>query len=135
MDHIVHKRESQIYILVESGEVVEQCIRTEPERFAAVLGRRPRARILIDASTDSEWVARCLEALGHVVIVADPNFAPCMPPAPARSRPTAAMPGPWPRRVCSAPTVPPIASRCHLYGHCIGGSVILSLLKAQPERV
>jgi hypothetical protein len=32
--------------------------------FAAVLGTRPRARILIEASTDSEWVARCLEALG-----------------------------------------------------------------------
>ena len=79
MDHIgidVHKRESQIYILAEGGEVVEQRIRTEPERFAAVLGTRPRARILIEASTDSEWVARCLEALGHEVIIADPNFAP-----------------------------------------------------------
>src|SRR5438445_6270441 len=79
MNHIgidVHKRESQIYILAESGEVIERRIRTEPERFAAVLGARPRARILIEASTDSEWVARCLEALGHEVIVADPNFAP-----------------------------------------------------------
>ena len=66
MDHIgidVHKRESQIYILAEGGEVVEQRIRTEPERFAAVLGPRPRARILIEASTDR--VARGLEALGH----------------------------------------------------------------------
>src|SRR5205809_1037303 len=25
--------------------------------------------------------------------------------------------------------------RCHLYGQCIGGSFILSMLKAQPERV
>ena len=32
--------------------------------------------MVIEASTDSEWVARCLEALGHEVIVADPNFAP-----------------------------------------------------------
>jgi transposase len=79
MDHIgidVHKRDSQIYILAEGGEVVEQRIRTEGERFAAVLGARPRARLLIEASTDSEWVARCLETLGHEVIVADPNFAP-----------------------------------------------------------
>jgi transposase len=79
MDHIgidVHKRESQIYILAESGEVIERRIRTEPERFDAMLGTRPRARIVIEASTDSEWVARCLEALGHEVIVADPNFAP-----------------------------------------------------------
>jgi transposase len=79
MDHIgidVHKRESQICILAEGGEIVDQRIRTEPERFAAALGTRPHARILIEASTDSEWVARCLEALGHEVIVADPNFAP-----------------------------------------------------------
>ena len=51
-------------------------IRTTAERFAAVLGDRPRARILLEASTESEWVARCLEGLGHEVIVADPNFAP-----------------------------------------------------------
>src|SRR5262245_41425503 len=72
----VHKRDSQIYILAEGGEVIEQRIRTEPERFGAVLGTRSRARIVLEASTDSEWVARCLEALGHEVIVADPNFAP-----------------------------------------------------------
>jgi len=79
MDHVgidVHKRDSQICILAEGGEVIERRIRTEAERFAAVLGARPRARLLIEASTDSEWVARCLEALGHEVIVADPNFAP-----------------------------------------------------------
>ena len=79
MDHIgidVHKRESQICILAEGGEIVERRIRTEAERFDAVPGTRPRARIVLEASTDSEWVARCLEALGHEVIVADPNFAP-----------------------------------------------------------
>jgi transposase len=79
MDHIgidVHKRESQIYILAEGGELIEQRIRIEGERFAAVLGTRPRARIVIEASTESEWVARCL---GHEVIVADPNFAACGP--------------------------------------------------------
>ena len=68
MKHIgidVHKRESQICILAEGGELIEQRIRTEPERFAAVLGDRPRARIVIEASTDREWVARCLESLGH----------------------------------------------------------------------
>jgi transposase len=79
MDHIgidVHKTESQVCILGEGGELREQRIRTTPERFAAVLGERPRARILLEASTESEWVARCLERLGHEVIVADPNFAP-----------------------------------------------------------
>src|SRR5262245_24101246 len=79
MDHIgidVHKKESQVCILGEGGELREQRIRTTPERLAAVLGDRPRARILLEASTESEWVARCLEQLGHEVIVADPNFAP-----------------------------------------------------------
>jgi len=79
MDHIgidVHKKESQICIPAEGGELLEQRIRTEPERFAAVLDARPQGWILLEASTDSGWVARCLEALGHKVIVADPNFAP-----------------------------------------------------------
>jgi len=71
----VHKRDSQIYIVAEGGEFIERRIRTEPERFAVVLGTRPRARIVLEASTDSEWVARRL-ALGHEVIVADSNFAP-----------------------------------------------------------
>ena len=72
----LHKKESQICLLTETGEVMERRIRTEPQRFAEVLGGRPRARILVEASTESEWVARCLEALGHEVVVADPNFAP-----------------------------------------------------------
>ena len=72
----LHKKESQICLLMETGEVIERRIRTESQRFAEVLGGRPRARILVEASTESEWVARCLEALGHEVVVADPNFAP-----------------------------------------------------------
>jgi len=50
----VLRGKAQIYILAERGEFVEQRIRTEPERFAALLGTRPHARILIEASTDSE---------------------------------------------------------------------------------
>jgi transposase len=72
----VHKKESQLCIITEAGEVIEQRIRTERGRFAEVLGKRPRAKVLMEASTESEWVARCLEELGHEVVVADPNFAP-----------------------------------------------------------
>src|SRR5262245_50040155 len=72
----VHKQETQICIEDAAGAVVlEQCIRTTRERFAALLGGRPRARILLEAATESEWVAQHLEALGHEVIVADPNYA------------------------------------------------------------
>jgi hypothetical protein len=56
------------------GRSEEAPAETAP-RFAEVLGTRPRARILLEAATESEWVARCLEALGHEVVVADPNFA------------------------------------------------------------
>ena len=79
MDNIgldLHKRESQLCSLTEEGEIVERRIVTSRERFTAVLGNRAPARILLEAATESEWVARHLESLGHEVIVADPNFAP-----------------------------------------------------------
>src|SRR5690348_179005 len=72
----LHKRESQLCILTSDGELIERRIATTRQRFTEVLGGRPRARILLEASTESEWVARHLEALGHTVIVADPGFAP-----------------------------------------------------------
>src|SRR5215208_508669 len=71
----LHKRESQLCILAPDGTATEQRIVTSRERFTAVLGDRPAARILLEASTESEWVARHLEGLGHEVIVADTNFA------------------------------------------------------------
>lgn len=71
----LHKRESQLCIGRDDGTVEERRIATSRERFTAVLGERSRARILLEASTESEWVARHLEQLGHEVIVADPNFA------------------------------------------------------------
>ena len=72
----LHKRESQLCILAEDGTVVERRIVTSRERFTAVLGNRERARILLEASTESEWVAQHIESLGHEVVVADPNYAP-----------------------------------------------------------
>lgn len=72
----LHKRESQLCMKAEDGTITERRIVTSRERFTAVLGNRPRARILLEATTESEWVARHLESLGHEVIVADPNFAP-----------------------------------------------------------
>jgi transposase len=72
----LHKRESQLCIAHEDGTIQERRIVTSRERFTAVLGALPPARILLEASTESEWVARHLESLGHEVIVADPNFPP-----------------------------------------------------------
>ena len=44
----LHQRESQLCILTEDGEMVELRIRTSRERLRAVLGGRPRARILLE---------------------------------------------------------------------------------------
>jgi transposase len=79
MEHVgmdLGKRESQIAIITEAGELVEKRVRTERERLQALFADRPKARILLEASTISEWVARLLEELGHEVVVADPNYAP-----------------------------------------------------------
>src|SRR5918997_491766 len=71
----LHKISSQVCILTEDGELVERRIKTDRESFDKLFGERPPARILVESSTESEWCARHLEALGHEVVVADPNFA------------------------------------------------------------
>jgi transposase len=79
MEHVgmdLGKKESQIAILTEAGELIEKRMRTERDRLVAYFKDRPNAKILIEASTISEWVARLLEELGHDVVVADPNYAP-----------------------------------------------------------
>lgn len=67
---------SQICCLTTEGELIERRIKTERETLAQFFGEMPRSRILLEASTISEWIAHYLEELGHEVIVADPNFAP-----------------------------------------------------------
>jgi hypothetical protein len=49
----LHKRESQLCIGDEDGTVTERRIVTSRERFTAVLGNRPRAKILLEAITGS----------------------------------------------------------------------------------
>jgi transposase len=70
------KVSSQMCIITADGELLEHRLKTDREQLAKLLGQRPPARILIEAGTESEWVARYLEQLGHEVVVADPNFAP-----------------------------------------------------------
>ena len=72
----LHTKESQIRIVADTGEIIDRRIATTRERFTATFWDRPRMRILLEASTESEWVAQHLETLGHEVIVADPNYAP-----------------------------------------------------------
>ena len=71
----LHTRRSQIRIVSEEGAVVlDRRIDTRAPAFTRVFGERPPMRILLESGTESEWVAQGLEALGHDVIVADPNF-------------------------------------------------------------
>src|SRR5262245_11353066 len=72
----LHKKESQIRIVTKSGQIIDQRIATTRDRFTQVFWGRPRMRVLLEASTESEWVAQHLEQLGHEVIVADPNYGP-----------------------------------------------------------
>jgi transposase len=72
----LHKRRSQIRIVSETGAVLlERRIDTTRTALTAVFGDRPLARVLVESSTESEWVAQHLEALGQTVIVANPNYA------------------------------------------------------------
>lgn len=70
----VHKKESQICLIVESGEYVEKRLPTTRQALGKWFAGRAAVRVLIESSTESEWVARCLEGHGHEVIVADPNY-------------------------------------------------------------
>ena len=63
----LHKSESQLCIIGSQGEITERRIVTTRERFTAVLLGKARCRILLEASTESERVARHLESLGHEV--------------------------------------------------------------------
>ena len=71
----LHTRRSEIRIVTEDGAVVlERRITTTAEGFRAVFEGRAPMQILVESSTESEWVAHTLEACGHEVIVADPNY-------------------------------------------------------------
>ena len=72
----LHKKESQIRIVTDTGEVIDRRVTTRRDAFTQLFGLRPPMRVLLEASTESEWVAGHLESLGHEVIVADPNYAP-----------------------------------------------------------
>ena len=73
----LHMKESEIRIIDEKGAVLfARRIATTRPRLTDVFGSRPPLRILLESGTGSEWVAQHLEALGHEVVVADPNYAP-----------------------------------------------------------
>ena len=66
----LHLRRSQVRIIDDAEQVVfDRRIDTTREDFTAVFGGRARMRILLESSTESEWVAQHLETLGHEAVV------------------------------------------------------------------
>jgi len=69
------KRKS--HVCVRNGDkLIERKLATTREGISAFFCDLEKATILLEAYTSAEWVARLLEGLGHVVVVADPNFTP-----------------------------------------------------------
>jgi transposase len=73
----LHMRYSQIRIVDAEGVVLrDRRVVTTAERLVAVFADVGPVRVLLETGTESEWVAQTLEAAGHTVVVADPNYAP-----------------------------------------------------------
>lgn len=71
----LHLRRCQIRIVTEDGQVVcERSVATTAEALSDLFGSRPPMTVLLEAGTESEWVAQVLERCGHTAIVADPNY-------------------------------------------------------------
>ncbi len=72
----LHARHTLIRIVTAEGRaVLDRRITTTREELRGVFAGRPRARILIESGTESEWVAQTIESCGHEVIVAAPSYA------------------------------------------------------------
>jgi len=73
----LHMRYSQVRMIDAEGQCLREArVATTPERLIAAFAAHGPMRILLGTGTESEWVAQTLEAAGHEVVVADPNFAP-----------------------------------------------------------
>ncbi|MEO8624401.1 MAG: IS110 family transposase [bacterium] len=65
-------RFSQLCLLDAAGEVTEESrIATTLPALMRKFGHLPRARVVLESTTHSPWIARTLTALGHEVIVSN----------------------------------------------------------------
>ncbi len=63
---------SRYCMLDKTGAVLrEDRVRTTAEGLRETFGSVPATRVVIEAGTHSPWVSRVLEAIGHVVVVAN----------------------------------------------------------------
>lgn len=70
------KRNSQVCVQDENGELLAELrIKTTRDDLTTTFAKFPKAQVLIEASTSSDWVARVLEGIGCDVVVGDPRFS------------------------------------------------------------
>jgi transposase len=73
----LHSRRSEILIVDADGTTVrERRVVTARASLRTAFAGLGAMRILVEASTESEWVAQELDDAGHEVVVADPNYGP-----------------------------------------------------------
>jgi transposase len=67
-------RYTEVCVLDGTGAEVETArVRTTPAALQQWGERWPRARVVLEAGTHSPWASRCLQAVGHEVLVANPR--------------------------------------------------------------
>lgn len=78
MEHVAIDLGRPNSVMCQLNSEGKKCFRTfalNRPNLDRYFGGRPQCRVLIESSTESEWVAQHLEGLGHEVVVADPNYA------------------------------------------------------------
>lgn len=73
----LHLRRSVFRIEDSTGAfILEGRIDTTRSDLTRIFAERRPMKILIESSTESEWVAVLLESFGHEIVVADPSYLP-----------------------------------------------------------
>lgn len=73
----LHMRKSEIRIVDAAGAVIrDQQVPTTRERLVQAFAGVGQVRIVLEAGTESEWVAQTLTDAGYEAIIVDPNYAP-----------------------------------------------------------
>jgi len=70
----VGDRKSHLCVVDQGRQVVERdSFPTTREALIKTFGRRPPCRVVLEAGSQSPWMAALLRELGHEVLVADPR--------------------------------------------------------------
>jgi transposase len=73
----IAKRSIQVCVQDETGRVLqEKRLRARREDLSRLVEEWQPEKVLLEASTSAEWVARTLEGMNCKAIVANPNFTP-----------------------------------------------------------